>query len=117
MYANGIWSPICGHWFWDTHYGATLFCQKLGSNYVSGTVTRSRGKKLEQDAIRVGKCRNNDRWMQCSGGCNDLGYGHGCARCEAGQRHSALKSKKNKNKNRTIVVHFNRDIIRGWGLR
>ena len=88
MFANGIWSPICGHWFWDTHYGATLFCQKLGSNYVSGTVIKRRNKRLEHDAIRVGKCRNNDRWMQCSGGCNDLGIGNelfGCANCEAGQ--------------------------------
>ena len=87
MCLNGIWSPICGHWFWDNDFGATLFCQKLTSDPTStGYVIRRTDKPLEKDAIRIGKCLSNDQWLSCSGGCNDLGIGqHGCINCGAGQ--------------------------------
>ena len=26
---------------------------------------------------------SNDQWLSCSGGCNDLGTGQGCAECDA----------------------------------
>ena len=26
---------------------------------------------------------SNDTWLSCSGGCNDLGTGQGCADCDA----------------------------------
>ena len=83
---NGIWPPICGHWFWDNDVGASLFCQKLTSDPASfGYVIRRTDKPLEKDAIRIGKClsENNDQWLSCSGGCNDLGTGEGCADCDA----------------------------------
>ena len=84
MCLNGIWSPICGHWFWDTDFGANLFCQELTSNPAStGQVIRRTDKPLEKDAIRIGKCLSNDQWLSCSGGCNDLGTGQGCADCDA----------------------------------
>ena len=76
---SGIWSPICGHWFWDTYFGANLFCQELTSNPAStGKVIRRTDKTLEKDAIRIGRCLSNDQWLSCSGGCNDLGTGKGC---------------------------------------
>ena len=79
VFLNGIWSPICGHWFWDTDFGANLFCQELTSDPVStGQVIRRTDKPLEKDAIRIGKCLSNDQWLSCSGGCNDLGTGQGC---------------------------------------
>ena len=79
-----MWSPICGHWFWDNDFGATLFCQKLTSDPTStGYVIRRTDKPLEKDAIRIGKCLSNDQWLSCSGGCNDLGTGQGCADCDA----------------------------------
>ena len=79
VFLNGIWSPICGHYFWDTDFGAQLFCQKLTSNPAStGQVIRRTDKPLEKDAIRIGKCLSNDQWLSCSGGCNDLGTGKGC---------------------------------------
>ena len=81
---SGSWLPICGHWFWDTNYGATLFCQKLDPKFSSGTVIKRTDKQLEKDAVRVGMCQNNDQWLQCTGGCNDLGIGDGCAKCSAG---------------------------------
>ena len=79
VFLNGIWSPICGHWFWDNDYGAKLFCQMLTSNPDStGNVIRRTDKPLESDGIRIGKCLSNDQWGSCSGGCNDLGTGQGC---------------------------------------
>ena len=79
VFLNGIWSPICGHWFWDNDYGAKLFCQTLTSNPDStGKIIRRTDKPLESDGIRIGKCLINDQWLSCSGGCNDLGTGQGC---------------------------------------
>mgnify|MGYP006975447451 FL=1 len=79
---SGIWSPICGHWFWDNDFGATLFCQKLTSDPTStGYVIRRTDKPLEKDAIRIGNCLSNDQWLSCSGGCNDLGTGQGNTNC------------------------------------
>ena len=37
---NGKFYPICGHWFWDTKYGAKSFCQKLG--YMNGHIKEKR---------------------------------------------------------------------------
>ena len=79
VFLNGIWSPICGHWFWDTDFGANLFCQRLTSDPAStGQVIRRWDKRLEKDAIRIGNCLSNDQWLSCSGGCNDLGTGKRC---------------------------------------
>ena len=87
VFLNEIWSPICGHYFWDNNVGASLVCQKLTSNPAStGLVIQRTDKPLEKDAIRIGKCLSNDQWLSCSGGCNDLGIGqHGCINCGAGQ--------------------------------
>jgi len=87
IFWNGIWTPICGDWFWNNDYGADLFCQKLDSKYVSGTVTMRQDIKLIRDGIRIGKCNINDSsLLSCTGGCNDLETGNRhCAVCGAGQ--------------------------------
>ena len=89
IFLNGKWMPICGHYFWDTNYGADLFCQKLDPKFTSGIVSKSHGKRLASDGVRIGKCQQGDQWLKsCTGGCNDLGIGNelfGCANCEAGQ--------------------------------
>ena len=81
--------PICGHYFWDTNYGADLFCQKLDPKFTSGIVSKSHGRRLASDGVRIGKCQQGDqRLKSCTGGCNDFGIGNelfGCANCEAGQ--------------------------------
>ena len=89
VFLDGTWSPICGHHFWDTDFGAQLFCQKLFSNNAStGQVIRT-DKALEKNAIRIGKCLSNDTWLSCSGGCNDLGTGQGCSEdCDANSPYS-----------------------------
>ena len=79
---DGVWVPICGHWFWDNSYGATLFCQQLDPKFVVGTVMKA-NKRLEADGIQIGKCRSSDAWLACTGGCNDLVIGKGCANCRA----------------------------------
>ena len=82
VFLNGIWSPICGHWFWDNYYGAGLFCQKLTSNvHSTGKVIRRTDKPLESDGIKIGTCLIDDQWGTCSGGNNDheTGQDPGCA--------------------------------------
>ena len=84
VFLNGIWSPICGHYFWNNDFGANLFCQRLTSNPTStGNVIKRTDKPLESDGIRIGGCLRYDDWLSCSGGCNDLGTGQGCADCDA----------------------------------
>ena len=86
VFWNGIWTPICGYWFWNNDFGADLFCQKLDSKYISGTVTMRPDIKLIRDGIRIGECKQEDSWLSCTGGCNDLRTGSGrCAKCDAGQ--------------------------------
>ena len=58
-----------------------------------GIVSKVPGKPLAKDAIRVGKCNLNDKWLKCTGGCNDLRIGGAChplqfAKCTAGQMAS-----------------------------
>ena len=83
---NGRFYPICGHWFWDSEFGAKTFCQKLG--YMNGNITKERSseKKYTEDSIRVGKCLEGEELESCSGGCNDKGIGKGCSDCVAGER-------------------------------
>ena len=59
IWFNDKWSPICGHYFWNNNYGATLFCQELDSTYTFGSIKNS-GIPLASDGIRVGKCTSQD---------------------------------------------------------
>ena len=86
IYQHGKWIPICGHWFWGNNNGATLFCQQLG--YFSGIVKEESiaGQvPLPDDGFRIGECKTNDIWGQCTGGCNDhtIGGTH-CSDCRSG---------------------------------
>ena len=107
VFLNGIWSPICGHYFWDNDVGASLFCQKLTSDPAStGQVIRRTDKPLEKDAIRIGKCLSNDQWLSCSGGYNDLAIGqHGSINCGAGQLVS-IEIKCSQGKKYTESIFF-----------
>ena len=101
VFLNGIWSPICGHYFWDNDVGASLFCQKLTSNPAStGLVIRRTDKPLEKDAIKIGKCLSNDQWLSCSGGCSPC-------HCGAGQLASIeIKCSQGKKYTKSIFFHF-----------
>ena len=90
VFINGMWSPICGHWFWDNNNGATLFCKKLDPQFRSGVVSRKR-VTLTKNAVRVGRCEKwrNDQWLKCTGPCNGNGIGGSCpwgGRCSRGNR-------------------------------
>lgn len=81
IFWNGIWSPICGHYFWDNQIGAMLFCQKLG--FEDGRVSGQRsGNSYTSDSFMVGKCNKGDTWTKCSGRCN---------RCSLGNCHQGPK--------------------------
>ena len=89
VYWRGKWSPICGHYFWNNHVGASLFCQKLG--YTNGThVGKGSGQSYAVDTFKVGQCDAHNTWKNCTGGCNDDTIGGMCvgnnnADCSAGQ--------------------------------
>ena len=80
MNINGAWTPICGHWFWDNNYGASLFCHKLG--FPSGTI--SDRITLPSDGVRMGKCELGDVWPYCSSGSND--HSIGGSKCQSGDK-------------------------------
>ena len=68
--------PICGRMFWNTHYGAQLFCKMLGK--ANGIVKRSK-EPLTEDAYVVGKCRSEDKdLLHCTGKCNLRTLGGDC---------------------------------------
>ena len=68
---NGEWFPICGHYFWNDIYGASLFCQRLDSKYSSGITTERRDLPLERDGILIGQCCSNDiDLLSCGCGTN-----------------------------------------------
>ena len=89
IWINDKWSPICGHYFWNNPYGATLFCKKLSSEYTSGKV-KNTGLPLASDGVRVGECLSQDKSLSsCTGGCSDypeVGGQCGGGNCSAGQR-------------------------------
>ena len=87
IFWDGLWSLICGHYFWDNEVGATKFCEKLG--YTAGNVLRT-GEIYSSDSFSVGKCKENDDWPNCSERCNDYKLGGKCSttgkgNCDAGQ--------------------------------
>lgn len=63
IYYDETWSPICGHYFWDTRYGCDLVCQALGYTGSDGTVYVSLSSSkttYNEDSIEVGKCGSGD---------------------------------------------------------
>ena len=88
IFRTDSWVPICGHIFSENHIGANKFCQKLG--YDSGNVSKIGSESYSVDAFKVGKCGENDTWLECGGGCNDYDVGGRCNDdrnfdCSAGQ--------------------------------
>ena len=82
IYWEHAFHPICGHYFWDNNYGATLFCKKLG--YESGKIAPG-SYAPTVDAIRIGSCSSSDtHLLNCSGtsSCNYIEVGgHGNISC------------------------------------
>ena len=77
IFWDNVWSPICGHYFWDNQVGATKFCQKI--MYKEGEWATS-GNSYSTDAFRVGECNAEDDWdTKCTGGCNDYEAGGQCS--------------------------------------
>ena len=76
LFLDNKWSPICGHYFWDTVNGAKAFCKRLA--YPSGTLQRI-GHTYSEDSVRVGYCNEGEDLLACTGGCNEYetGYGNG----------------------------------------
>ena len=70
---NGHWGPICGPWFWDNNYGASLFCKLLNSKYTSGTVKRRPDIPLKSRGLMIGICSSTDKDLaKCTGGNNKI---------------------------------------------
>ena len=70
---DGCFVPICGRYFWDTNFGARLFCKMLGRN--GGRVSKPE-INLVEDAYYVGKCSSTDTHINaCTGGRNQRTLG------------------------------------------
>jgi len=95
VYHNGIWYPICGHWFWDTQYGTNLFCTELNGEPSTGTITRRirydsrQRQELSSQGIMIGKCLKSDTSLfGCTGGHNMKLHYRG--QCAAGKRSGII---------------------------
>lgn len=89
VFWNGIWTPICGHCFWDNDGGATAFCKKGGSE--SGKII---GRiPIPSNGIQIGICNGQDiangNWPYCTGACNQMTVGGGYG-CDAGQDNNGV---------------------------
>merc|ERR1711962_416496 len=116
VYINGGYRPICGHFFWDNKNGADLFCRELNYQYRSGEITSSKySQRLGSDAVKIGKCKKNDYWKQCTGGCNNLQVGGNClgelGSCRAGSmagiRISCSTKERERNGKRKVKLENN----------
>ena len=72
---EGKFYPICGHGFWNNHYGADAFCQALG--FTGGTLRKDRGK-YQQDAVEIGICNPFNTIDRCDGGYNTYSFAGNC---------------------------------------
>ena len=90
---DGIWVPICGHYFWENQNGAKLFCRKLG--FANGEHKgRETGSLLSKPGYHVGYCKGSDTdLLSCTGTCatGEVG-GTDCGNCNAGQ-HAGVEIK------------------------
>ena len=67
---EGNYYPICGHYFWDSDYGAETVCKALGFDGGAKTNTAA---KFEEHAMPVGRCNQGEELDKCSGGGNAWG--------------------------------------------
>ena len=87
---DGVWSPICGHWFWNNMDGANLFCKEMTGKAVSAKITK-RHLRLDSKAAIVGQCQQSDKSiMECTG--NKPGASHCSAGNNAGVKIQCGKS-------------------------
>lgn len=77
---DNVWSPICGHFFWDTTYGSTMFCQQMGYDKCATQTAVGEGTTTAVDAFWVGMCLETDNWKtKCTGTCSDYTLGGVCS--------------------------------------
>ena len=62
LFWDDVWSPICGHYFWNNQDGAKAFCKKLG---FTGGVISEKNIQYKEDAIQVGKCNSGETIDSC----------------------------------------------------
>ena len=67
---EGKYHPICGHWFWNNHKGATAFCNLL--RFKNGKMTKTHAK-YNVDAMPVGQCKTGEVLTKCTAGGNAWG--------------------------------------------
>ena len=65
---NGMWSQICGHYFWDNDNGVYEFCRMLGFDDYDHYYPK-RNQKSQKLSFWIGKCKDGE-FPYCSGRCN-----------------------------------------------
>ena len=74
--------PICGHYFWDNHNGATTVCKSLGFNNGESKMTMA---VYDVDAMPVGRCNPGQELTTCPIGLKAWGN-LDSAVCKKGQK-------------------------------
>lgn len=124
LFYNQSWTPVCGHFFWSNHDGATTFCQQLG--YDSGRVALA-PEALPVDAVQVGKCGPGERLDRCTKGHNSRDFSAWCragnynsleVNCSLGDGRAANSSGESDGvSNSTLMTSSCRGVeaLRRWG--
>ena len=70
IFWEGEFIGICGDALWNSHYGASIFCKKLG--YQTGVIKTSLGQGTStMQSLYIGTCAVNDTDLStCTGGFN-----------------------------------------------
>ena len=70
VFWKGEFVEICGDGFWNNHYGAAIFCKKLG--YETGVIRKSSGQDTSTvHSLFIGACAASDTDLSaCTGGHN-----------------------------------------------
>jgi hypothetical protein len=85
VFFEGVYYPVCGHYFWDSNNGANAICQAAG--FPSGQMQTSgrTGIRFSKPAITVGDCRPGESWDGCTAGGNGLKLNGNDPKCAAGE--------------------------------
>jgi len=79
---EGAYHPVCGLDFADNNEGASAICREVGFDY--GGVVKRTNAVFDQDAVAIGKCREGESIVSCTGGGNH--YQESIPSCASGQQ-------------------------------
>ena len=105
IYWYNQWNYICHTQFVGNNHGVELFCKKLLDSFATRQNRTSFGKILPmdnknfqnfhgEDTFLMGRCKKNDTWPYCTGGCNSKDLGKRCYKTHPMYNHTVYYSCK-----------------------